>query len=193
MVKRDFVEIRIHGRGGQGAWTASIILAEAALKEGKYSQSFPEFGPERSGAPVTAYARIGDSKIDIHAGITNPDFIIVIDPTLVSVATVGLKSGAKIIATSTLSPEELRKKLNVGSDIEVWSVDALKIAMETIGRPIANTSMLGAFVKATDGKVVSLEALIKATESILSPRLPKEVVQKNIEAIKRAYEEVKKG
>lgn len=193
MVKRDFVEIRIHGRGGQGAWTASIILAEAALKEGKYSQSFPEFGPERSGAPVTAYARIGDSKIDIHAGITNPDFIIVIDPTLVSAATVGLKSGAKIIATSTLSPEELRKKLNIGSDIEVWSVDALKIAMETIGRPIANTSMLGAFVKATDGKVISLEALIKATESILGPRLPKEVVQKNIEAIKRAYEEVKKG
>ncbi len=193
MPKKDFVEIRMHGRGGQGAWTASIILAQAALVEGKYSQSFPEFGPERSGAPVTAYARIGPSPIDIHAGITNPDYVIVIDPTLVHMATVGVKENGKIIAASAKSPEELRRALNLSDSIELWVVDGVRIAIETIGIAIANTAMLGAFVRATDGKVVSLDALIKATRNVLGPRLSEEAVNKNIQAIKRAYEEVKKG
>lgn len=192
MPKKDFVEIRIHGRGGQGAWTASIILAEAALVEGKYSQSFPEFGPERSGAPVTAYARIGPSRIDIHAGITNPDYVIVIDPTLVHMATRGIKKNGKIIAASAKSTKELRNELKLSEDIDLWVVDGVKIAMETIGIAIANTAMLGAFVKATEEKVISLNALIQATKNVLGHRLSEEAVNKNIDAIKRAYKEVKR-
>lgn len=193
MPKKDFVEIRIHGRGGQGAWTASIILAQAALVEGKYSQSFPEFGPERSGAPVRAYARIGPSPIDVHAGITNPDYVIVIDPTLVHMATTGIKDNGKIIATSAKAPEELRQELNLRDSIELWVVDGVKIAMETIGIAIANTAMLGAFVKATNESIISLNALIEATKKVLGQRLSEEAVNKNIDAIKRAYKEVKKG
>jgi len=193
MAKRDFVEIRIHGRGGQGAWTGSIILAQAALLEQKYAQSFPEFGPERSGAPVTAYARIGNSPIHIHAGITEADYVIIIDPTLIYSAKYGLRPKAKIIATHSKMPEEIRSVLGLEDDVEVWVVDAVKIALETIGRAIANTAMLGAFVKATEEKIVSLNSLIEATKQILGPRLPEAAVNKNIEAIKRAYNEVKKG
>ncbi len=193
MVKRDFVEIRIHGRGGQGAWTASVILAQAALIEGKYAQSFPEFGPERSGAPVRAYARIGVSPIHIHAGITEADYVIVIDPTLVHVAVGGLRPEAKIVATNAKDPAELREILRLRGDVELWVVDGVKIAMETIGRAIANTAMLGAFARATDEKVVKLQSLIEATKAVLGPRLPEEAVKKNVDAIKRAYDEVKKG
>jgi len=193
MVKKDFVEIRIHGRGGQGAWTASILLARAALFEGKYAQSFPEFGPERAGAPVTAYARIGNSPIHIHAGITEADYVLVIDPTLIDRAKAGIRSKGKLIATTAKAPEEIRKFLGLNQDIEIWTVDAIKIALETIGRPIANTAILGAFVKATEGEIVSLDSLIRAIENILGHRLPQQIVQKNIEAVKRAYEEVRKG
>jgi len=193
LVRRNFYEIRIHGRGGQGAWTASLILAQAAVIEGKYAQSFPEFGPERSGAPVTAYARIGNEPIHVHCGITEADYIIIIDPTLVDRAKRGIRKGGKIIATYPEPPEVLRKELRINSGIEVWGVDAVKIALDVIGRPIANTAMLGAFVRATEEKIVKLDSLVEAVRKVLGARLPEEVVEKNIQAVKRAYEEVKKG
>jgi len=193
MVKKDFVEIRIHGRGGQGAWTASRILAEAALQLNKYAQSFPEFGPERSGAPVTAYARIGGSPIDIHCSVTKADYVIVIDPTLVDLAVHGLKKNAKIIVTHSDPPEELRKKLKVPDDVEVYSLNAVKLALDIIGRPLANTAMLGAFVRATEDKIITLDSLIEALRKVLGHRLSETLINKNIELIKRAYNEVKKG
>ncbi|MHA1616095.1 MAG: 2-oxoacid:acceptor oxidoreductase family protein [Candidatus Njordarchaeales archaeon] len=192
-MKRNFYEIRIHGRGGQGAWTASLILAQAAVIEGKYAQSFPEFGPERSGAPVTAYARIGEEPIHMHCGITEADYIIVIDPTLVDRAKSGIREGGKIIATYPKPPEVLRKELGVDENVEIWSVNAVKIALDIIGRPIANTAMLGAFVKATEEKIIKLNSLIEAVKKVLGARLPEEIVERNIQAIKKAYEEVKKA
>ena len=193
MVRKDFYEIRIHGRGGQGAWTASLILAKAAVIEGKYAQSFPEFGPERSGAPVTAYARVGDKPIHMHCGIREPDYVIVIDHTLIERAKTGLKKGAKIISTYPGSPEELKRALGVTDDVEIWAVDAVKITLDIIGRPITNTAMLGAFVRATEEKIVSLDSLIKAVRDVLGARLSEEVVEKNVQAVKKAYEEVKKA
>jgi len=133
------------------------------------------------------------SPIHVHAGITEADYVIVIDPTLIHAAIGGLRPNAKIVATNAKSPRELRGILGLKEDVELWVVDGVKIAMETIGRAIANTAMLGAFAKATDEKIVRLQSLIDATEAVLGPRLPEEAVKKNIEAIKRAYDEVKKG
>lgn len=181
-------------RGGQGAWTASVLFAQAAVQAGKYSQSFPEFGPERSGAPVRAYARIWDKNIEIHAGITKADLVAVIDETLADKARDLVKENGVVIISSSLSPEDIRKKLNLPDSVKIYTVDALKIALETLGRPIANTAILGAAIKVLESlgiKYVSLEHLIEATKIVLGERYPEKVVDANIKAIKRAYKEVK--
>ena len=190
MVSRDFIEIRIHGRGGQGAWTASRILAEAALIADKFAQSFPEFGPERSGAPVTSYARIGDSRIDIHSGIYEADVVIVLDPTLVDLAARDYRDGAVFVLPTMESAERAKELLGDGN-YSVWGVEAVKISVEAFGRGITNTTMLGAFVKATGEKYLKLEHILKATERVLGERLGEVIVQRNFEAIKRAYDECK--
>jgi len=179
-----FQEIRWHGRGGQGVVTASNLLASAALLEGKQVQAFPEFGPERTGAPVLGFTRISDAPIDVHSQVYEPDVVVVLDPTLLKTVNVteGLKKGGKLLVNTDLSSKELREQLN-GEGIRVFTVNATRISLDVIGRPIFNTAMLGALVKATN--LVSLDSVIKVTLE----RFAGSVAEKNVAAIKRAFME----
>lgn len=177
-------EIRFHGRGGQGAVTAAEMIAIAAFEDKRFSQAFPAFGVERRGAPVMAFARIADKPIRIRSQIYEPDYVIVQDVTLLDVVDVasGLKPTGKIIINTDRPVSEL--KLKTGA--EVVTIDATKIAIETLGRPIVNTTMLGAFAGATGE--IKLESLDKALLTKFSGDLGK----KNLQAIKTAYERVAK-
>ncbi|MCS7286934.1 MAG: 2-oxoacid:acceptor oxidoreductase family protein [Anaerolineae bacterium] len=191
---KGMVEIRWHGRGGQGVVTAGEILAEAAMEEGKYFQAFPDYGPERMGAPVKSYTRISDSPIEIHSQITSPDIVVVIDPTLLGVVNVaeGLKDGGTLVLNTSLSPQEVKQKLGLeGKPVKIFTVDASQIAIKHFGRNIPNTPMLGALVKATG--LVSLESIIRLTEERLGTKVTEEIIQANIQAIKEAYESVREG
>lgn len=189
--KRNVVylqEVRWHGRGGQGAWTASELLARAAVKEGKYIQSFPEFGPERMGAPVCAYTRISDKPINLHCAIYEPDVVAVLDSSLLKTVplTDGLQRDGILIVNTRESPTELRKQLNPPGE-KVWTIPATDIAVETLGRPIANTAILGTVARATG--MVALESLQEAVRE----RFPLKIAEKNVEAMGRAYKEAKSG
>jgi len=181
------VEFRWHGRGGQGAWTASELLARTALDEGKYIQSFPEFGPERMGAPVTAFTRISSEPIRLHCAIYDPDVVVVLDNTLLK--TVPVTSGLNrdedvLLVNSTEDPATLKENLRVSKG-KVWAVPATEIALKILGAPITNTAMLGAVAKAT--KIVSLEGIQKT----LNGRFRAELAEKNFAVVKQAFEEAK--
>jgi pyruvate ferredoxin oxidoreductase gamma subunit len=175
-------EIRLHGRGGQGSVTAAELIAVAAFKDKRFSQAFPAFGVERRGAPVMAFARIADRPIRIRSQIYEPDYVIVQDVTLLDVVNVasGLKDDGKII----INTDKPRGNLKLSTKAEVITIDATKIAMEVLGRPIVNTTMLGSFCGAT--KEVGLESLNTA----ISERFKGELGRKNLLAIKTAYERV---
>jgi 2-oxoacid:acceptor oxidoreductase gamma subunit (pyruvate/2-ketoisovalerate family) len=179
-------EVRFHGRGGQGAWTASLLLAQAGLKEGKNIQSFPAFGPERAGAPITAFTRICDIPIQIHSAVYEPDVVVVLDPTLLgnSVAD-GVQPHTKIIVNYSDEITEIRDKLDLSIG-EVWTVDATDLAMKTLGRPITNTAMLGAFVKATE--LVGLESII----TVVKDRFEGKLGELNGDVVRTAYKEAVK-
>ncbi len=176
-------EFRWHGRGGQGAWTASELLARAAINEGKYIQSFPEFGPERMGAPVKAYTRISDKPIRLHCAVYNPGLSIVMDPTLLATVPVteGLDEKGILIVNT---PKEMKEELKMTKGT-LWTVPATDIAMRILGRLITNTAMLGAVARATE--VVKMESIEKAVKG----RFPGPLAQKNIGVIKEAYKEAK--
>lgn len=186
------VEIRWHGRGGQGAKTAALLFGEAALSLGKYIQAFPEYGPERMGAPVASFNRISSSVISLHCSITNPNVVIVLDPTLMGKVdvTAGLPADGVLVVNTNLTPADIRKQLNLKAG-KIFTVDASGISKETIGRDIPNTPMLGALIKATG--LLDFTLMLKDTEDKLKKKFiaKPEVVKGNIEAIKRAYEEVK--
>lgn len=186
-VLKKILEVRWHGRGGQGAWTASELLARAAIAEGKYIQSFPEFGPERMGAPVTAFTRISTEPIKIHCAVYNPDVVAVLDPTLLKTVNVadGLdeKTGNILVNTKD-NPAEIRKQLKVNSG-KVWTVEASEISLKILGMPITNTAMLGAVARVTG--IVSLETI----ERMISGRFRGDVATKNFTVVKEAYQEVK--
>lgn len=186
---KNLIEIRIHGRGGQGAKTASELLVETALGKGKYIQSFPEYGPERAGAPMRAYARISDQPIHIHSGITNPNIVAVIDPTLLDSidVTEGLSEDGILLVNTALSPKEIRKKLNFNKG-KACTVDATKIALETIGLPLPNTSILGALIKITG--LIKLEDLEGKIKEKFLKKIGEKKTQGNIDSVKRAYNEV---
>lgn len=173
------IEIRFHGRGGQGAVTAARLLAEAAFLEGKHAQAFPFFGAERRGAPVLAFARIDDKQIRVRTQIYEPDYVVVLDPLLPEVVDVasGIKQGGIIVLNS--------KKAMQFPRAQTASVDATSIAMETLGVSITNTAMLGAFAKATG--LVTLESLIEVIKRHFSSKL----AEKNTSAIKAAYEQTR--
>ncbi|HOK58196.1 MAG TPA: pyruvate ferredoxin oxidoreductase subunit gamma [Methanothrix sp.] len=175
-------EIRFHGRGGQGAVTAAEMIAIAAFEDGRFSQAFPAFGVERRGAPVLAFARIDDKPIRMRSQVYEPDYVIVQDVTLLDVVNVtgGLKPDGKIIINTDRDASAL--KLN--TEAEVVTIDATRIAIDALGRPIVNTTMLGAFCGATGE--VKLESLEK---SILA-RFSGSLGEKNIQAIRTAYERV---
>jgi 2-oxoacid:acceptor oxidoreductase gamma subunit (pyruvate/2-ketoisovalerate family) len=184
---KKILEVRWHGRGGQGAWTASELLARAAIAEGKHIQSFPEFGPERMGAPVTAFTRISTEPIKIHCAVYNPDVVAVLDPTLLKTVKVadGLsEEGGSIIVNTQNSPEETRKLLGTDKG-KVWTVQASEISLKTLGMPITNTAMLGAVARVTG--IVSLETV----EKMIKGRFKPEVAEKNFAVVKEAYQEAK--
>lgn len=179
------IKIRFHGRGGQGVVTASRLVAEAALKQGKKVQSFPSFGAERKGAPIKAFTKISNEPILNRSQIYNPDIVIVLDPTLLKVENVteGLVKDGTIIVNIDKNPDQIKSELKLNN--KVATINATKIALETLGTAITNTPILGALAKVTG--IVSLEAIIEVTKE----RFKQGLAEKNINAIKRAYEEVK--
>jgi len=181
-------EIRWHGRGGQGAWTASELLAKAAILEGKFIQSFPEFGPERMGAPMAAYTRISDQPIKLHCSIYNPNVVVVLDPTLLKTVkvTLGLADDGTLVVNTPESPAKLRKEMSVTSQ-KVWTVPATDIAIKILNVPITNTSMLGAATRAAS--LVKLESI----EKVIRERFPSALAERNVAVIKEAYKEAKMG
>lgn len=186
------VEIRWHGRGGQGAKTASLLLADAAFNTGKYIQGFPEYGPERMGAPITAYNRISDERLTIHSNIYEPDYVVVVDDTLITAVdvTAGLKEDGAIIINTTKSPEEVRPVLK-GYKGKVCTIDARTISIDTLGKYFPNTPMLGAVVKAS-GVIEEKVFLNDMVESFKHKFAKKpEVVEGNIKALERSMQEVK--
>lgn len=179
-------EIRFHGRGGQGAWTASLLLAQAGLLEGKQIQSFPAFGPERAGAPMTAYTRISEKPIQIHSSVYEPDMVVVLDPTLLGPAvTEGLKKSSKVVVNTTDSPDEVKRRLSVEN--ETWVVDATGMAMRIMGVNITNTAVLGAVVKASG--TVKLDSVL----AVVKERFQGKIKDQNIEVVEAAYKEAVKG
>jgi pyruvate ferredoxin oxidoreductase gamma subunit len=192
LTKKDIVEIRWHGRGGQGAKTAALLFADAALSEGKYIQAFPEYGPERMGAPVQSFDRISDEPITLHCAISNPKYVVVLDPTLMASVDVlaGVPDDGMIIINTSKSPDEIKPLLK-NKKVKIFTVDASKIAKETIGRDIPNTPMLGAMAAATG--LLNYERLLIDLEQKLSKKFAskKEIVAGNLNAVKRAHEEVK--
>ena len=189
---KDILEIRWHGRGGQGAKTAAQFLAESALDLGKTIQAFPEYGPERAGAPIRAFTRISDREINIHSPVTNPEIVVVIDPTLLEVvdAAEGLDDKGILVVNTDENVDTIRKKTNYKKG-KVAVCDATKIALETIGIPMPNTPMLGALLKVSP--IVPVEALQKEVRKKFLKKIGEKKTEANIKAIKRAFEETKIG
>jgi pyruvate ferredoxin oxidoreductase gamma subunit len=181
--KNGLIEIRWHGRGGQGAVTSAELVAQAAISEGKYAQAFPSFGPERRGAPVLAFVRIDSRQpIRIRAEITRPDVVVVLDPGLLSIVNVvsGLKENGLLIINTKKSFEEIAAQFK--TKCRMAKVDAATIAREVLGVPITNTTMVGALLKATG--VVELESVVEP----LNKRFGR-IAERNINAMKKAYED----
>ena len=181
------LEFRWHGRGGQGAWTASELLARTAISEGKYIQSFPEFGPERMGAPVTAFTRISTEPIRLHCAIYEPNVVIVLDNTLLKAVpvTAGVNRNEDIIIiNSGEEPAKLRDTLKVTKG-KVWTIPATELALKILGAPITNTAMLGAVAKATNAVTMT------GIEKTVKERFKAELAEKNMAVVRQAYEEAK--
>lgn len=179
------VEIRFHGRGGQGAVTSAEILAQAAILDGKYAQAFPSFGAERRGAPVLAFTRISNEPIRIRIGIYNPDIVVVLDSTLIQTEPVfsGLKDNGVVVINTKKSPEEIREEFKFKG--KIVTVDATKIAMEELGVPITNIAILGALCRG----MPSL-AKTESLEYFIAERFP-HLKEKEIRSFRRAYEEAR--
>lgn len=186
------IEIRWHGRGGQGAKTASLLLADVAFNTGKYIQGFPEYGPERMGAPLTAYNRIDDEPIRIHSNIYEPNYVVVVDDTLVGPVDVakGIDPNGAILINSSLEPSVIKEKLK-DVNVKIYTIDASKIALETIGSNFPNTALLAAIIKVTG--LMSKEDLEKNMLDSFKHKFAKkpEVIEPNMQAVRRAYDEVK--
>lgn len=176
------IEIRIHGRGGQGAVTSAELVAIAAIDDGKYAQAFPSFGPERRGAPVAAFIRVSDKPIRTREKVYGPNVVMVLDPSILKIVNVaaGLKEGGTVIINTSKTPEEMAGLLNIKA--KIVTVDATKIAMESMGVPITNTTMLGALLKSTG--IVSSDALVKAIDKRFG-----RIAEKNKTAFNRAMTE----
>lgn len=186
------LEIRWHGRGGQGAKTAATFLAEAVMMGGKYSQGFPEYGPERRGAPVLGYTRIADRPIRRHCGVANPDIVVVLDPSLLDSPTANVRGGTGpetiFLVNTTMSAEQTRDKLK-GEGAFFGTVDASGIAKEEFGQPIPNTPMVGALMKAKP--ILPLEQVCQCLTAKFGKKFSQKILDGNLRAVTRAYEELK--
>ena len=189
----DLIEIRWHGRGGQGAKTACLLLADAAFNTGKYIQGFPEYGPERMGAPITAYNRISNSPITIHSAIYEPNYVVVVDDTLLDTVdvTAGLKEDGAIVINTTNDAETLKKKLN-GYKGGIYTIDARSISIDALGKYFPNTPMLAAIVKVSG--VIPEEQFLSDMEGSFKHKFAKkpEVIDGNMKALKNTLEKVNK-
>lgn len=188
----DLVEIRWHGRGGQGAKTAALLLADVAFKTGCYVQGFPEYGPERMGAPITAYNRISTNEIRVHSNIYEPDYVVVVDSGLLDVVNVtdGLKDTGAIIVNTHKSPEYIKEKLGDYKG-KVYTIDARKVSVACLGKYFPNTPMLAAVVKVS--QVMAHDTFLKEMEISFQHKFSSkpEVIEGNMNALKMAFEEVK--
>ena len=189
----NMIEIRWHGRGGQGEKTASLLLADAAFNTGKYIQGFPEYGPERMGAPITAYNRISVNPITIHSNIYEPDYVVVVDDTLLESVnvTAGLKETGAIVINTTKTAEQLKSSLK-GYSGDVYTIDARKISEEALGRYFPNTPMLAAIVKVS--KIMTDEQFLEDMKGSFKHKFAKkpEVIDGNMKALEIALKEVTK-
>ena len=187
----NLIEIRWHGRGGQGAKTASLLLADAAFNTGKYIQGFPEYGPERMGAPITAYNRISTDPITIHSNIYEPDYVVVVDDTLLETVdvTAGLKESGAIVINTTKSPEYLRNVLK-GYNGDIYTIDARKVSEEALGKYFPNTPMLAAIVKVS--QIMTEQEFLDDMKGSFQHKFAKkpEVIEGNMKALELALKEV---
>jgi pyruvate ferredoxin oxidoreductase gamma subunit len=192
MSKSEYLEIRWHGRGGQGVVTAGKLLAETALGAGRYFQAFPDYGPERMGAPIRAFTRISSKPITIHSQIEEPDVVLVLDPTLLKTVAVteGLKADGTLLVNTSMSPAEVRRITGFKTG-RVFTVDASHISIEEMGREITNTPMLGAF--ATTTGMFEIEALTAQLRDWFGKKVASHVVEANVRSLRRAAKEVVQG
>lgn len=190
MGEGKLTEIRWHARGGQGAVTAAKLLAETALSQGQYFQAFPEYGPERMGAPIQAFTRISRDPIFIRSSITNPGIVVVLDPTLLGTVDVaaGLDEDGILIVNTGDEPAAVRKAMKLKGR-KVFTVDANTIARETIGRAIPNTPMMGALVKVAN--LMPIEDVAQYVRKSFGKKFSEEIIEGNVKAVERAYAEVR--
>lgn len=186
----QLTEIRWHARAGQGAVTAAKLVADTALLQDYYIQAMPEYGPERTGAPLKAFTRICSEPIEVHNNITEPGIVIVLDDTLLESVDVteGLKQGGTVILNTVMSGEEARAKLGVADDVKVAVVDATGIAMDTIKRDMPNTPIVGALSKVTG--VVPVDKVEERLVITFGKKFTQEMIDANIRSVRRAFEEV---
>ena len=192
-MSKQMLEIRWHGRGGQGAVTASKVLADAAMAEGKQIQAFPEYGSERQGAPIKAFTRISDHRIMAHSQVTNPKVVVVLDPTLLGMVDVteGMTEDGILVINTPDSAAEMREKLGL-SGRKVFTVDATGISLKFLGKAIPNTPMIGALVKSVEPiMALSMDVIVKDFEKKFEGKFHPDIVKGNVSALQEAYEEVK--
>lgn len=189
----ETLEIRWHGRGGQGTVTAAKVFADACLSGGRYVQAFPEYGPERSGAPLRAYNRISSKELRMHCPVLRPNIVTVVDATLLDGidVTEGALDDTAFIINSSKDPKELREKLKAKPTQKVFTVDATKIAIECFGRPMPNSPMVGALAMVSG--IVSLDVILEDVKKSFGKKFSQKVIDGNLEAVKRGYEEVREG
>lgn len=187
----EVLEIRWHGRGGQGTVTAAKVFADACLSGGRYVQAFPEYGPERSGAPLRAYNRISSKELRMHCPVLNPSIVVVADPTLLDGINVaeGTPENAVFIVNSSKDPAEIKAKLKPLASQKIYLVDATKISIESFGRPMPNSPLVGALAKVSG--IVSLETILEDVKKSFGKKFAKKIIDGNLEAAKRGYEEVR--
>lgn len=186
----EMTEIRWHGRGGQGAKTAAQLVAQVAMVEGRHGQGFPEYGPERMGAPIRGFTRISDGAIRLHCPIERPDVVVVLDDTLVDMPAVSeaVDENTTFVVNTALGPEQMREKLGV-EGAKVYCVDATRLSIDELGRPMPNTPMIGALIRATG--CISMDAVKGNIEKKFLKKFGRQVAEGNIRAVQRAYEEVR--
>ncbi len=189
----DTIEIRWHGRGGQGTVTAAKVLADACLSGGRFVQAFPEYGPERAGAPLRAYNRVSSKQIRMHCPVLKPQVVNVVDATLIDSINVteGATDNAVFIVNTSKDPQEIRSKLNATPEQKVFTVDATKIAFDCIGRALPNSPMLGALCKVTG--LITIDHLLDDVRKSFGKKFSQLIIDGNLEATRRGYEEVREG
>jgi len=187
------VEMRWHGRGGQGTVTAVKVFADACLSGGRYVQAFPEYGPERAGAPLRAFNRVSDKPLRLHCPVTKPNIVIVVDATILDSVKItdGTPDDAAFIVNSSKDPKAIREKIKAKPTQKIFTIDATKISIETIGRPMPNASLVGTVAKVSG--LLSLEAALTDVKKSFGEKFPQKIIDGNLEATRRGYEEVKEG